>query len=339
MSTPQHIVCVFERGTLGVIGRYATEGEAARAMRGAGPTAHVVVDGELSKTHHAMSGLDERRIERALDAGTHPALPLARYAVAPTPAPVEPPAPAAPAEPPAPVEAAHEEQPAADEPEAEEEPAGPSLDEVAELVAQALRSAGTQRALAAAIGTSGASLSMMARGQRAAPAGVLEALRAYVASPPTPPPQPAREGASLLERAAALAGSMPALAKALGRDLSALYRARQADHCSPALAEALRAYVEGPSRVEAPAEPAADEEPEEALAPEAEAPRAAPVEAEAKQPAPRVLHVPARAPAGADSAVTLRLEREDAARLYRLLAGSGEQALRLALADALLGAA
>lgn len=339
MSTPQHIVCVFERGTLGVIGRYATEGEAARAMRGAGPTAHVVLDGELLKTHHAMSATDERRIERALEAGTHPALPLARYAApAPATAP-EPPAVPAPVESPAAPEEQPEAAPAATEQPADEAPEEPSLAEVARLTEVALRTAGTQRVLAEALGVSEATACRAAKGTRRVNAAFVDALRAYVERHPAPP-APAPEGAAaLFKQAVDQAGSIHLLAAAIGRDPSGIFRARAQDSYSPALVEALRAYVEGPARVEAPAEPTADEEPEGALAPEVEAPRAAPVEAEAKQPAPRVLHVPARAPAGADSAVTLRLEREDAARLYRLLAGSGEQVLRLALADALLGAA
>lgn len=308
-----HVVCVYQGGRYEVVGRYEAEGDAARAMRALGPTAHVVVDGELAREHPAMTDGMRRGIERALVAGTHPALPLARYAAAPAPEPVEPPA--APAEPPEPVEPAPEEQPAADEPEAEEEsadeaPAGPSLDEVAELTEVALRTAGTQRVLAEALGVSEATVNRALNRTRRVGDGAVDALRAYVASHPAPPQAPAEGAAALFERAVGRAGSVHLLAAAIGRDHSGLYRARASGSCSPALVEALRAYVEGPARVEA----------------------------EARQPAPRAPRYPAPARASG-SAVTLRLERYQAERLYRVLAGTGEQTLRLALADALLGAA
>lgn len=162
---------------------------------------------------------------------------------------------------------------------------------------------------------------------------------------------------ALFERAVTKAGGVTKLAAAIGRDYSGLYQARRLGTYSDSLTQALDAYLAEPGGdarraaalgdtgesecYEAPAE-GADEAAWAARPARQEATRPAPPEAEAPRApaaprAPHALRVPASAPA--DGAVTLRLERDDAARLYRLLAGSGEQALRLALADALLGAA
>lgn len=78
-----YTVCVVERGALAVVRGYDDQGEASRAMKGVGPTGHVLRGALLHKVHPKMDPAVERKVEQALRDGTHPALPLARLASPP----------------------------------------------------------------------------------------------------------------------------------------------------------------------------------------------------------------------------------------------------------------
>lgn len=156
---------------------------------------------------------------------------------------------------------------------------------------------------------------------------------------------------SLLEKARKKAGDMKALAKAIGLDVSGLYRIERGTvGLSERTKNKLLEYINGATAAGAPqGEDAAGEETgegesDEQLAesvPEAEAPVAeAPVRSVEPTPPPVAPPAPA-APVVSRAGRTVRLELDaDTARgFYQVARAGGFDALALRLADALLGGA
>jgi len=150
----------------------------------------------------------------------------------------------------------------------------------------------------------------------------------------------------LFERALTKAGGkIVALAAAIGREHSSIYKARRSGEFSAGLLDAFRAYLAAPgddAQHAAALGDTGDDEPDEA--PDEAAWAARPARQDAPAPAPassrasRALVAPAPARVD-DSAVTVRLPRADAERLYRELRRGADVSLALAMADALLEAA
>lgn len=147
----------------------------------------------------------------------------------------------------------------------------------------------------------------------------------------------------LFERALTKAGGkIAALAAAIGRDHSSIYKARRSGEFSAGLLEALRGYLAAPgddAQHAAALGDTGDDEGDEAADETARAAQPARQDAPAPAPAPsRAPRAPvAPAPARVDdSAVTVRLPRADAERLYRELRRGADISLALAMADALL---
>ena len=179
-----YAVCALQHEKVILVGQYASEGEAKRAMR-AHPTGHVVLEGELLASHPKLDDAAVRKIEKALRAETHPACalpaePAAALARAPSEPPPPPPAetPAAQADAPTPAPVPASEEPAPEEPDmrhAEERERTP-----AELIAAAVARAGSIPLLAGAIGITASALYSARSGSKPLSDGLRAKLEGYL---------------------------------------------------------------------------------------------------------------------------------------------------------------
>lgn len=279
MSAPSdgprpYIVGAIERGKLAVVGRYRTEGEGKRAMRGIGATGHVVLEGSLLACHPGTPESLEKLIARALRDDTHPALAALDEPAAPAPArPAPIPAPVVPAPElvPAPVPAPEDPAPTElttmslddqadeeDREEQQEEDAQRAADR--ELVGRAVSAAGGPKPLSEAIECHSSVIYSVRSGSKPMSPAMRARIEAYLAEPvlalapaerpvtveaPQPKPVVTRRPPPVVEAPAPVASSSPsrtvriALDQSTARDLYQIARTAGLDALALQVGDAL----------------------------------------------------------------------------------------------------